>query len=194
MIYLDFLENLHVFFDKNNHDKFLIFQKLKPRLFTNCLEFVILVIVSTLEKLHLIKFFFYQGFFTQTLVIHRTAGEVRGQSFIQLCHFHLLTNIPTFICNFACEYLSRIFNRIACIYQTATRWDLPPYWITIWLIDYAMLIFCLFTWWFDSRFLLQQFDTKNRLIWTRINFHPWITSELTRCASHPNILEKKWIR
>ena len=57
MIYLDFLENLHVFFDKNNNDKFLIFQKLKPRLFTNCLEFVILVIVSTLEKLHLIKFF-----------------------------------------------------------------------------------------------------------------------------------------
>ena len=36
---------------------------------------------------------------------------------------------------------SHIFNRTACIYQTATRWDLPPYRVTIWLIDNAMLIF-----------------------------------------------------
>ena len=34
-----------------------------------------------------------------------------------------------------------IFNRTACIYQAATRWDLPPYRITIWLIDDVMLIF-----------------------------------------------------
>ena len=33
------------------------------------------------------------------------------------------------------RWLSRIFNRSACVYQTATRWDLPPYRITIWLID-----------------------------------------------------------
>ena len=36
---------------------------------------------------------------------------------------------------------SSIFNRTACVYQTATRWDLPPYPITIWLIDDVMLIF-----------------------------------------------------
>ena len=36
---------------------------------------------------------------------------------------------------------SHIFNRNACIYQTATRWDLPLYRITIWLIDDVMLIF-----------------------------------------------------
>ena len=40
-----------------------------------------------------------------------------------------------------------IFNRTACIYQAATRWDLPPYRITIWLIDDVILSFCLFTWW-----------------------------------------------
>ena len=34
-----------------------------------------------------------------------------------------------------------IFNRTACTYQTATRWDLQPYWITIWLIDYVTLVF-----------------------------------------------------
>ena len=39
------------------------------------------------------------------------------------------------------RWLSHIFNRNAYIYQTATRWDLPPYQITIWLIDDVMLIF-----------------------------------------------------
>ena len=52
--------------------------------------------------------------------------------------------------------LSSIFNRNSCVYQTATRWDLPPYRISIWLID-GWCNVCLFTWWLDSRFLLQQF-------------------------------------
>ena len=51
------------------------------------------------------------------------------------------------------RWLSRIFNRNACVYQAATRWDLPPYWITIWLIDWWCNIY-LFIWWIDSRFLL----------------------------------------
>ena len=96
--------------------------------------------------------FFLSGFSSQTPTIHRTAGEERGPSFIPLYHFHPLTNIQTFICNFACEMTSHIFNRTACIYQTATRWDLPPYRITIWLIDDVTLSFFLFTWWFDSSF------------------------------------------
>ena len=73
------------------------------------------------------------------------------------------------------RWLSHIFNRTACIYQIAIRWDLPPYRITIWLID-VTLSFCLFTWWFDSSFLLQQFETGNRWIRTRIDYHPCITS------------------
>ena len=48
-------------------------------------------------------FFFYQGFLSRTLTTHRTAGEGRGSSFIPLYHSHPLTNIQTFICNFACE-------------------------------------------------------------------------------------------
>ena len=43
------------------------------------------------------------------------------------------------------RWLSRIFNRNACVYQTATWWDLPPYRITIWLIDWWSNV-CLFTW------------------------------------------------
>ena len=47
--------------------------------------------------------FFYQGFLSQTLMTHRTAGEGRAPSFVPLYHFHPLMNIQTFICNFACE-------------------------------------------------------------------------------------------
>ena len=50
-----------------------------------------------------VVFFFYQDFLSQTLAIHRTAREGRGPPFIPLYHFHLLMNIETFICNFACE-------------------------------------------------------------------------------------------
>ena len=59
--------------------------------------------------------------------------------------YHLLFHSTTSTCSrtfrhlFATlhvRWLSRIFNRNACVYQTATRWDLPPYWITIWLIDW----------------------------------------------------------
>ena len=46
--------------------------------------------------------FFLSGFSSQTLTIPRTVGKTRGLSFILLYHFHLLTNIETFVCNFAC--------------------------------------------------------------------------------------------
>ena len=39
------------------------------------------------------------------------------------------------------RWLTHIFfNRTACIYQTATRWGLPLYRITIWLFDKVILI------------------------------------------------------
>ena len=50
------------------------------------------------------------------------------------------------------RWLLHVFNRIACIYQTATRWDLLHYRITVWLIDAVVLSFFLCTWWFDSSF------------------------------------------
>ena len=54
------------------------------------------------------------------------------------------------------RWLSHIFNRNACIYQTATRWDFPTlsnYHLIDWWCEDC---FSLFTWWFDTRFLLQQ--------------------------------------
>ena len=85
---------------------------------------------------------------------HRTAGEGRGPSFIPL---YTSTRSRTFRHLFATLHvwwLSHVFNRTACIYKTASRWDLPPYRITIWLIDDVTLGFCLFTWWFDSSFFV----------------------------------------
>ena len=38
--------------------------------------------------------------------------------------------------NWHVRWLSCIIDRKACVYQTATWWDLPPYRITIWLIDW----------------------------------------------------------
>ena len=62
--------------------------------------------------------------------------------------------------------------------------DLPLHRITIWVTDWWCNI-CLLTWWIDSRFLLQRFDMGNRWIWTRIDYHPCITSKPTNqvCCS-----------
>ena len=86
------------------------------------------------------------------------------------------------------RWLSRIFNLNACVYQTATHWDLPPYRITIWVIDWWCNV-CLLTWWINIRFLLQQFVIGNRWIWTRIDYHPCIqANRLTKCGSHPSVI------
>ena len=123
-------------------------------------------------------FFFYQVFLSKTLTILRTAEERSGPSFLPLYHIHPLTSIQTFLCNFACEVIVTCFNCTTCIYQTATRWDLPPYRITIWLI-YWWCNVCLFTWWIESRFLLQRFwylyfTTNMQLWWRRIYILPLI--------------------
>ena len=107
---------------------------------------IIKLLKSLKINLFSIRFFFFLSFYllSQTLAIRRTAEEGREPSFIPRYHFHPLMNIQTFISNFACEM------RLLLSSQTASRWDLPPYWITIWLIDW-WCNFCLFTWWFGSR-------------------------------------------
>ena len=61
------------------------------------------------------------------------------------------------------------------VFTRLLLWDLPPYRITIWVIDWWCNV-CLFTWWIDTRYLLQRFDIGNRRIWTRIDYHPCITT------------------
>ena len=118
-------------------------------------------------------FFFYQAFLSQTLTTHRTAGEGRGPSFIPLYHFHRSWTFRHLFATLHVRWLSHIFNCTACIYQTATQWDLPPYRITIWLIDDVKLVFVCLQNDLILACLIQQFETGNQWIRTRINYRPW---------------------
>ena len=53
--------------------------------------------------------FFSIRVFFHGLTTHRTAGELKGPSFIPLCHFHPLMNIQIYICNSACEMIVTYF-------------------------------------------------------------------------------------
>ena len=132
-------------------------------------------------------FLFYQGSLSRTLTIHRAAGEGRDHL---LFHSTTSTHSQRFRHLFATLHmrlLSHIFNRSACIYQTAARWDLPPFRITIWLTDDVMLIFvCLaldlirfcysyFTWEIGGP------ELASAIIFVLQ------TNRITRCASH-------WVR
>ena len=131
------------------------------------------------------NFFFYQGF------LHRHwqfSGQQGNGGDHLLFHSAISTHSRTLRYLFATlhvRWLSRIFNRNACVYQTATRWDLPPYRITIWVIDWRCNV-CLFTKWIDTRFLLQRFDIGNR--WFELASTITLVSQanrLTKYASHP---------
>ena len=84
------------------------------------------------------------------------------------------------------RWLSRTFNRTASTYQTATRWDLPPYWTNIWLLNDALLIsVCLL----DD--LIPCFCYSNL---TRISGGFELASamtlqanQLTKCTSYPKV-------
>ena len=127
-----------------------------------------------------VSFFFCQGFLSQKLMIHRTAREWRGLSFIPLYYFDPLTNIETFISNFACEMNIPYFKS-----QRLCLPDVYSMRFTIlsnyhWLIDWWCSV-CLFTWWIDSRFSLQRLEMRNQWIWTLV----LQANQLNNCVSHP---------
>ena len=129
----------------------------------------------------IIIFFFCQGFLHRHWRFARQQGK--GGDHL-LFHSTTSTRSQTMRHLFAIlhvRWLSHTFNRSACVYQTATRWDLPSHWITIWVIDWWCNV-CLLTWWINSRFLLQWFDIGNWWMGTRIDYHPCITSQPTNPA------------
>ena len=114
---------------------------------------------------------------SQTLTIHMTVGERREATFTPLCYFHPLTNIQTFICNFGYKmsityfWSQRLYLRDCNSMRFTTLLD---YHLTDWWCNV-----CLLTWWFDSRFSLEQFDKGSLWILTCTDYHPCITSKLT---------------
>ena len=103
-----------------------------------------------------------------TIFLFHSTTSTHSQTFRHLCAtLHV-------------RWLSHIFDRNACIYQTATRWGLPPYQITIWLIDDVMLIFVCLVVDLILGFITTIWHERNRWTWTRIEYHPCITSEPTK--------------
>ena len=91
------------------------------------------------ESVDITSYYFLSGFsFTDTGDSQDSKGS-EGTIFFSLYHFQPLTNIQTSICNFACEITMAYFWSHRLYLPDSTRWDLPPYWITIWLIDDTML-------------------------------------------------------
>ena len=115
-------------------------------------------------------------------------GECRGPSFIPLYHFHPLTNIQTFICNFAREmtithfwsqhlYLPDCYSMSQARLTTLSNYYLIDWW--------GHVDFRLFACWFDSRFCYSYFTWENgglELASTIILVLQ--ANRLTKCASH----------
>ena len=108
---------------------------------------------------------------------HRTAGNGRGPFLIPL--YTSTRSFRHFFATLHEKWLSHFFNRPACIYQAATRWDLPPYRITIWLTDDVKLVFVCFLDDLIIGFCYSNLDTANRWTRTCIGYHPCITSKPT---------------
>ena len=132
-------------------------------------------------------------FFSEEDFFHRHwefIGQQEKGGIILLFHFNTSTCSQIARHLFATLHVSSIFN--------CNTWYLPECYsirltalLNYDLIDWLMircLFVRLFTWWFDSRFLLQQFDTGNQLIRTHIDYHPYITSEPTKCAGHSKVI------
>ena len=94
------------------------------------------------------------------------------------------------------DYHIYILNCTACTNQTAAQWDLPPYWITIWLIDAVKLVFVCLLDDLILGFCYSNLDTQNQLQKARINYHPCITSKQTSqvCLSHKAILQPIYVK
>ena len=137
------------------------------------------------ENLKEIVFFFYQGFSTYT----NDSQDSRGRegtffySTLPLPSAHEHSDIYLQFCKW--DDLWLVFDHSTCVYQTFTRWDLPPYWITIWLIDW-WCNFCLFTWWFDSWYFVtaiwhgKPVDLNSITLVLQAN-------RLTKCTNHPRM-------
>ena len=87
-------------------------------------------------------FFFVSGFsFTDTDESQesREREETNFYSTLPLLPAHEHSDI--YFATLQVRWISHISNRTASIYQNVSRWDLPPYRITVWLIDDVILIF-----------------------------------------------------
>ena len=124
------------------------------------------------------RFFFLSGFsFTDTdnsQDSRRREGTI-FYSTLPLPPAHEHSDIYLQLCTWDDYHI--LFHCTACIYQTTTRWDLPPYRTTIWLVDDAMLIFVCLLVDFILRFVTAIWHERNWWTRTRVEYHPCITTK-----------------
>ena len=123
------------------------------------------------------RFFFLSGFsFTDTDNSQDSRGrEGPSYSTLPLPPAHEHSDIYLQLCTWDDYHI--LFHCTACIYQTTTRWDLPPYRTTIWLVDDAMLIFVCLLVDFILRFVTAIWHERNWWTRTRVEYHPCITTK-----------------
>ena len=105
------------------------------------LVIIVLRVVNKRFLFFVIYFFFYQDFLHWHLQFTGQQGKGGDHLLFQSTTSTRSWTFRHLFATLHVRWLSHIFNRNACVYQTATWWDLPPYRITIWLIDNVMLIF-----------------------------------------------------
>ena len=74
-----------------------------------------------------ISFFFYQGFLHRHWRFTGQKGKGRDHLLFHSTTFTRSRTVRHLFATLQVRWLSRIFNRNACVYRTATQWDLPPY-------------------------------------------------------------------
>ena len=88
------------------------------------------------------EFFFLSGFsFTDTDESQDSRGRELTNFYSTLPLLPAHEHSDIYFATLHVRLISHISNRTACIYQDVSRWYLPPYWITVWLIDDVILIF-----------------------------------------------------
>ena len=113
----------------------------------------------TLRIFRILIRIFFQGHW-------RLTGQQRKRGdhfFIPLYHFHSLTNIQAFICNFAYDYRIFLIASLPNCYSMRST-TLSNYYVIDWWCEVS---FCLFTWWFNTSFFYSNLDTGNW--WTRLS-------------------------
>ena len=126
---------------KISHIRFSFETQFKIEGGKKCLEFPLIVIGNTawFGGLSPKSRLFFSFFLSQTLAIHRTAGKGRESSLFLSATSTCSRTFRHLLATLHVRWMPRICNRMACNYQSDTRWNAPPYLITFWLTDDGML-------------------------------------------------------
>ena len=145
-----------------------------------CYNYILLTAALQAEFHKILRFFCFLFFFIQ--VFFHGHWRLKGQQGKEGDHFWFHTTTSTrsrtfrhLLATLHVRWLSHIFNCTTCIYQTAVQWNLPPYWITVWLIDDILSVRCIINW-------LILNNLQEQLLWT------WYEQlVLTTCKHHKSL-------